>query len=111
MNAIKSILVSFLRSTRSTHYAEFINWHDVSQTFTEALKYHTQTISVTTSMDQRLIARLDKKQILMENKINAITRLAETIIENGCYELEEEVENGYFKNTYKVHVLIDRGLR
>lgn len=111
MNAVKSIIVSFLRTVRDTSYAGYVNWPDISNRFTEALKYHTQTISVSTLVDQRLITRLEKDQILMEHKRNAITKLAEAIVENGFYELVEEVENGYFKNTYKVHVLIDRGLR
>lgn len=111
MNAIKSIIVSFLRTVRNTSYAEYINWTDISKTFTESLKYHTQTIEVSTLVTQRLMLKLDKDGMLIEHKMQVIQRLAEQIIEKGCYELTEEVEGDCFKNTYRVHILIDRGLR
>lgn len=111
MNAIKSIIVSFLRTVRRTSYAEYVNWPDISKTFIESLKYHTETIEISSLVNQRLMVNLDKDQILIEHKINAIKILAEQIINKGYYELTEEIEYDCFKNTYRVHILIDRGLR
>jgi hypothetical protein len=111
VSPISSVIANIIIRVNQTesHYP----WiKDLLRTIKSCLEYHTQVLYVDTFLSRDALVCYNNVEMIKEDqKHQAILNMAEEIINSGFYETIQEVDEGGMKTRYKIHILIDRGIK